>query len=73
MIARSGLARTFQNTELFGEMSVLENVMAGYEQRLTYRLFDAALRTRPMRREEHECRRAAIGLLDFVGLSDYAQ
>lgn len=71
-IARLGLARTFQNTELFGELSVLENVMAGYDQRLSYGLLHALLRTPRMRREELECRRTAIGLLDFVGLSQYA-
>lgn len=71
-IARLGLARTFQNTELFGDMSVLENVMAGYDQRLSYGLVHALLRTPRMRREELECRRTAIGLLDFVGLSLYA-
>jgi branched-chain amino acid transport system ATP-binding protein/branched-chain amino acid transport system permease protein len=71
-IARLGLARTFQNTELFGELSVLENVMVGYDQRLSYGLIHALLRTPRMRREELECRRAAIGLLGFVGLSQYA-
>ncbi|MGL5168477.1 MAG: ABC transporter permease subunit [Afipia sp.] len=71
-IARLGLARTFQNTELFGELSVLENVMAGYDQRLSYGVFDALLRTPRMRRQELECRKTAIGLLTFVGLSSYA-
>lgn len=71
-IARLGLARTFQNTELFGELSVLENVMAGYDQRLSYGVLDALLRTTRMRRQELECRKTAIGLLAFVGLSPYA-
>lgn len=71
-IARLGLARTFQNTELFGDMSVLENVMAGYDQRLSYGLVHALLRLPLMRREEDACRKTAIGLLEFVGLSQYA-
>ncbi|MEH2509214.1 ABC-type branched-subunit amino acid transport system ATPase component/ABC-type branched-subunit amino acid transport system permease subunit [Nitrobacteraceae bacterium AZCC 1564] len=71
-IARLGLARTFQNTELFGDMSVLENVMTGYDQRLSYGLVHALLRTPRMRREEDACRKTAIGLLEFVGLSQYA-
>lgn len=70
-IAREGLARTFQNTELFGDMTVLENVMAGYQHRFTYNIFDAALRTPRFLREEETCRRAAIGLLEFVGLTEY--
>jgi branched-chain amino acid transport system permease protein len=71
-IARLGLARTFQNTELFGELSVLENVMVGFQQRLDYGIVDAALRTPRFRRQEKECRSAAIGLLDLVGLMEYA-
>ncbi|HEY9214018.1 MAG TPA: ATP-binding cassette domain-containing protein, partial [Ancylobacter sp.] len=65
-IARVGLARTFQNTELFGELTVLENVMVGYQQRLTYGVVAAVLRTPRMRRDEVTCRKAAIGLLGFV-------
>ncbi|OYX09088.1 MAG: ABC transporter [Rhizobiales bacterium 32-66-8] len=71
-IARIGLSRTFQNTELFGEMTVLENVMVGYQQRLRYGMLDALVRTPRMRRDEETCRRAAIGLLVFVGLDAYA-
>jgi len=71
-IARVGLARTFQNTELFGELTVLENVMVGYQQRLSYGVTAAVLRTPTMRQQEVTCRKAAIGLLAFVGLEDYA-
>ncbi|MGQ4273829.1 branched-chain amino acid ABC transporter ATP-binding protein/permease [Terrihabitans sp. B22-R8] len=71
-IARIGLARTFQNTELFGEMTVLENVMVGHQQRLGYSIVPALLRTPRFRREEELSRRTAIGLLAFVGLEDYA-
>lgn len=71
-IARGGFARTFQNTELFGDLTVLENVMVGYQKRLTYNLFEASLRIGRFGREEEECRRSAIGLLAFVGLTDYA-
>lgn len=71
-IARLGLARTFQNTELFGEQTVMENVLVGCQQRLGYTLVDAALRTPRFRREEALCREVAIGLLNFVDLADYA-
>ena len=71
-IARRGLARTFQNTELFGDQTVIDNVMVGYQQRFRYTLIEAALRTPRFRREEDVCRRTAMGLLDFVGLADYA-
>lgn len=71
-ISRLGLARTFQNTELFGEMTALENVMIGLQQRLTYGMAAALFHTPARRRRDEECRRAAIGLLQFVGLTDYA-
>ena len=71
-IARRGLARTFQNTELFGQMTVLENVMVGGFHHLGYGLPGAILRTPRFRREEAACRAAAVGLLDFVGLADAA-
>jgi ABC-type branched-subunit amino acid transport system ATPase component len=71
-IARLGLARTFQNTELFGQMTVLENVMVGGFSHLGYRLPGAILRTPGFHREEAACRAAAIGLLDFVGLREAA-
>ncbi|HEY0219512.1 MAG TPA: branched-chain amino acid ABC transporter ATP-binding protein/permease [Afipia sp.] len=67
-IARVGLARTFQNTELFGDLSVLDNVRVGYDQRLSYGLIGTMFRTPRMRREERECHETAVGLLDFVGL-----
>lgn len=71
-IARRGLARTFQNTELFGQMTVLENVMVGGFHHLGYGLPSAILRTPRFHREEAACHAAAIGLLDFVGLADAA-
>ena len=70
--ARKGLARTFQNTELFGEMTVLENIMTGYHNRFTYNFVEACIRTPRFRREEEVCREIAVGLLRFVGLSEFA-
>ncbi len=70
-VARQGLARTFQNTELFGEMTVLENVMVGYQNRFSYNFFDACVRTPRFLKEEDLCRKVSIGLLSFVGLTEY--
>ncbi|WP_020187600.1 branched-chain amino acid ABC transporter ATP-binding protein/permease [Methylopila sp. 73B] len=71
-IARLGLSRTFQNTELFGDLTVLENVLVGGQSRLSYGLAAALLRTPRRRREERDLRAAAIGLLAFVDLADHA-
>ena len=70
--ARLGIARTFQNLDLFGEMSVLDNVRVGAHTRLRSSLLQAALRTGSERAEEARYRDVAMDLLQFVGLGPYA-
>jgi ABC-type branched-subunit amino acid transport system ATPase component/ABC-type branched-subunit amino acid transport system permease subunit len=70
---RLGMARTFQNLALFDEMSVIDNVRVGAHVRLRSTLLAAALRTRSERAEEIRAREDAWKLLDFVGLSPYAE
>jgi ABC-type branched-subunit amino acid transport system ATPase component/branched-subunit amino acid ABC-type transport system permease component len=70
--ARLGIARTFQNLDLFGEMSVLDNVRLGGHTRLRSTLLQSALRTGFERAEESHCREMALDLLNFVGLGAYA-
>ncbi|GII65892.1 ABC transporter ATP-binding protein [Sphaerisporangium krabiense] len=67
-IARLGVARTFQNLRLFGEMSVLDNVRAGAHLWLRQSVADALLHTPRYRRTERECTEQAHHWLDFVGL-----
>jgi branched-chain amino acid transport system permease protein len=67
-----GIGRTFQNLDLFGEMSVLDNVRVGAHTRLRTSLLQAALRTRAERAEEQRCCDLAMDLLQFVGLGPYA-
>lgn len=66
-IARSGIARTFQTTQIFPTMSVLDNVMTGmyYASKITY--WDAFLQTERLHREKRENQQVALHLLDFVG------
>jgi branched-chain amino acid transport system permease protein len=70
--ARLGVARTFQNLDLFGEMTVLDNVRVGAHTRLRSNLVQALLRTQAERAEEGRFRDVAMDLLDFVGLRPYA-
>jgi ABC-type branched-subunit amino acid transport system ATPase component/ABC-type branched-subunit amino acid transport system permease subunit len=70
--ARLGIARTFQNLDLFGEMSVLDNVRVGAHTRLKSSLLQAALRTSAERAEETRYCDVAMDLLQFVGLGPYA-
>lgn len=67
-IARMGIARTFQNVELFGNMSALENVMLGRHSRTRAGIFGAGLRLPGMRREETGIRERALEELTFLGL-----
>ena len=70
--ARLGIARTFQNLDLFGEMTVLDNVRVGAHVRLKSSLLQAALRTKAERAEEARYCDVAMDLLQFVGLRSYA-
>jgi len=67
-ITRLGLARTFQSVRLFGNMSVLENVMVGRHVKSRYGLFSAALRLPHARTEERAIREQALARLARVGL-----
>ena len=71
-IATLGITRTFQNIKLFDNMSVLENVMVGQHVRTNAGFFAAAFRTKAARAEEQTIHKTASELLDFVGLSSYA-
>jgi len=66
-IAARGLARTFQNIRLFGEMTALENVMVGLHRHGRASLLDAVLRSRAHRREQQCLARRAAELLERVG------
>ncbi|MEU9836052.1 ABC transporter ATP-binding protein [Streptosporangium sp. NPDC048047] len=67
-VAALGVARTFQNLRLFGELSVLDNVRAGAHLWLRQNVLDALLHTPRYRRSERECTEQAHHWLDFVGL-----
>ncbi|MCA3642948.1 MAG: ATP-binding cassette domain-containing protein, partial [Methylobacterium sp.] len=71
-MAAAGVARTFQNTELFGAMSALENVMVGFHGSFSCGVLAAAARTPAARRQEAAARAQAKALLDFVGLTEFA-
>lgn len=71
-LARRGLARTFQNTELFANMTVLDNVLAGGHAHYVVTLVETLLRLPRFGREERARVAEARGLLDLVGLADYA-
>ncbi len=69
-IADRGVGRTFQNLQLFPNMTVLENVMCGRHRLNTSGIFAIAARLPRVAAEEKENRRAARAALAFVGLRD---
>ena len=71
-IALSGIARTFQNVQLFGEMTALQNVLVGLHHSFNSNLLDVALHLPRYLREDREQRARARALLDFVGLGALA-
>jgi branched-chain amino acid transport system ATP-binding protein len=64
----AGMARTFQNIRLFGNMTALENVMVGRYCRTTTGPLTSILRGPKFRRDEKATAERAQELLDFVGL-----
>nr|WP_241024751.1 branched-chain amino acid ABC transporter ATP-binding protein/permease [Burkholderia sp. Ac-20365] len=71
-IALSGIARTFQNVQLFGEMTALENVLVGLHHTFRSNFADVGLMTSRYRQEERAARERAFGMLRFVGLENVA-
>lgn len=67
-IAGLGIARTFQNTQIFGNMTVIENVKVGRHTRTRTELVGAMLGLRAARREDAESEEKSYSLLRFVGL-----
>jgi branched-chain amino acid transport system ATP-binding protein len=71
-INRAGIARTYQIINLFWSMSVIDNVLSGMNRHLTTSFWDAILHTKKKREEEARIRKKAYGLLEFVGLKEFA-
>lgn len=67
-ITRRGIARTFQNIRLFGEMTALENVVVGTDARHKTSVLGATFRVPRHRREEKDAVERGMALLEFVGV-----
>ncbi|MEO6919656.1 MAG: branched-chain amino acid ABC transporter ATP-binding protein/permease [Collimonas sp.] len=71
-IALGGVARTFQNVQLFGEMTATENVLVGLHHTFRSNVLDVIFNTPRYRREEQRARERAASILKFVGLDGLA-
>ncbi|HVL76808.1 MAG TPA: ABC transporter ATP-binding protein [Noviherbaspirillum sp.] len=71
-VARLGMSRTFQTTNLFERATVLDNLIVGHRLRTESGLLDVVFGTKRLKDEERRCREKAREALDFVGLSHIA-
>ena len=71
-IALSGIARTFQNVQLFGEMTAIQNILVGLHHTFQSNIVEIALHLPRYMKEEAEAHARALALLKFVGLEDLA-
>ena len=71
-ITAVGIARTFQNIRLFGDMTALENVITATDVHKKSGLLGALFGTPRARREERENRAKAHEILEFIGIDEYS-
>jgi branched-chain amino acid transport system ATP-binding protein len=69
-IAQRGISRTFQTVELFGNMTVLENVMLGCHTRIKSSFLSSGFQLPRVRRREIQIKENAMKVLKFIGLVD---
>ena len=72
-LARLGMVRTFQNVELFGQMTVRENVMVGLHTKSRSGMLDCMFRSPRQLAEERRTREESEQWLEFTGIADLAE
>ncbi len=70
VITKKGINRTFQNVRLFGNQTVLENVLVGMQNKLDEPLLASVFRTGKIRKNEKAGTEKAMELLELMGLQD---
>lgn len=70
VVAATGICRTFQNLQLFSDMSVIDNVVIAQNCRYEIRLMDSLLRTKQFYQTEKNMYEKAEQILEFIGLKD---
>ena len=70
-IAELGIARTFQNIELFENLSVLENILTGVHRRLDYGVLSGLFYSSKAKKAELYARKEAEDIIDFLEIEEY--
>ncbi len=71
-LARLGIARTFQNVQIFKKLTVIENILAGTHRHYKESLLDFIIRSPKARQNSQNYYKEAWGLLEMIGLKDKA-
>lgn len=71
-IVHLGIARTFQNIRLFSSMTVLENVLIGFNKSVKYSIVEAFLHLGRFQNAEKEARQRAFELLEMLNIAQFA-
>ncbi|MFV0482344.1 MAG: ABC transporter ATP-binding protein [Campylobacteraceae bacterium] len=71
-IVRLGIARTFQNIRLFSSMSVMENVLIGFDNRAKYTFFESVFRLPRFFKSEKKIKEEALKILKYLNLDEFA-
>jgi len=67
-----GICRTFQNLEVCANMSVLDNVLLGFDRFMNKNLLDTLFRSKKLLEDERRFRDRAMHLLSLIGIEKYA-
>lgn len=71
-VVRHGIARSFQNVELFSEMTVLENLLTGLHPLMKRNIFSIAIHAPSVRKAEEEAKDKAYEVMGLLGITDLA-
>ena len=70
-VAELGIARTFQNIELFENMTVLDNILIGAHRHLEYGAISSLFFSKKARKSELEAREIAEEIIDFLEIEQF--
>ena len=70
-IANLGVSRTFQNIELFENMTTLDNILIGAHKHINYGPVTSMLRTKKVKNQEDEARDIAEDVIDFLEIEEH--
>ena len=70
-IANLGVSRTFQNIELFENMTTLDNILIGAHRHIDYGSIAGLLFSKKARKEEEKARKIADDIIDFLEIEEY--